>query len=122
LPLQASDAQDKGGYAKAQDESFYRRQSELLARVVAESDVVVTTAVVPGRKAPVLITADMVASMKPGSVIVDLAAERGGNCELTRAYETVVEHGTWRPVKDDGMQMPLPELTGRISATLGVGR
>ena len=93
LPLEASDAQDKGGYAKAQDESFYRRQSELLARVVAESDVVITTAVVPGRKAPVLITAAMVAGMKPGSVIVDLAAERGGNCELTRAYETVVEHG-----------------------------
>ncbi len=93
LPLEASDAQDKGGYAKAQDESFYRRQSELLARVIAESDVVITTAVVPGRKAPVLITADMVASMKPGSVIIDLAAERGGNCELTRAYETVVEHG-----------------------------
>ena len=93
LPLEASDAQDKGGYAKAQDESFYRRQRELLARVVAESDVVVTTAVVPGRKAPVLVTADMVASMKPGSVIVDLAAERGGNCELTRGNETVVEHG-----------------------------
>ncbi|MFI5339708.1 MAG: Re/Si-specific NAD(P)(+) transhydrogenase subunit alpha [Candidatus Methylomirabilales bacterium] len=93
LPLEASDAQDKGGYAKAQDESFYRRQSELLARVVAESDVVIATAVVPGRKAPVLITADMVASMKPGSVIVDLAAERGGNCELTRPFETVVEHG-----------------------------
>ena len=93
LPLEASDAQDTGGYAKAQDESFYRRQRELLARVVGESDVVVTTAVVPGRKAPVLITADMVASMKPGSVIVDLAAERGGNCELTRGAETVVEHG-----------------------------
>jgi len=93
LPLEASDTQDKGGYAKAQDESFYRRQRELLASVVAESDVVVTTAVVPGRKAPVLITADMVASMKPGSVIVDLAAERGGNCERTRGAETVVEHG-----------------------------
>jgi len=93
LPLEAADAQDQGGYAKAQDESFYRRQRELLARVVGESDVVVTTAVVPGKKAPVLITADMVASMKPGSVIVDLAAERGGNCELTRGAETVVEHG-----------------------------
>ncbi len=93
LPLEASDAQDARGYAKAQDESFYRRQQELLARVVAESDVVITTAVVPGRKAPVLITAEMVAGMAPGSVIVDLAAERGGNCALTRAYETVVEHG-----------------------------
>ncbi len=93
LPLEAADAEGRGGYAKAQDESFYRRQRELLARVVAESDVVITTAMVPGRKAPVLITAEMVASMKPGSVIVDLAAERGGNCELTRAYETIVGHG-----------------------------
>ena len=64
-----------------------------MARVVAASDVVITTAVVPGRKAPVLVTADMVAAMAPGSVIVDLAAERGGNCELTRSGETVVEHG-----------------------------
>jgi NAD(P) transhydrogenase subunit alpha len=93
LPLEATDAQDKGGYAKAQDESFYQRQRDLLARVVAESDVVITTAVVPGRKAPVLITFEMVKSMKHGSVIVDLAAERGGNCELTRAYATVVAHG-----------------------------
>ncbi|MBI4572291.1 MAG: Re/Si-specific NAD(P)(+) transhydrogenase subunit alpha [candidate division NC10 bacterium] len=93
LPLEAADAEDVGGYAKAQDESFYRRQRELLARVVAETDVVITTALVPGKKAPVLITNDMVAGMAPGSVIVDLAAERGGNCELTRAYETVVEHG-----------------------------
>jgi NAD(P) transhydrogenase subunit alpha len=93
LPLEAADAQDRGGYAKAQDESFYRRQRELLARVVAESDVVITTAMVPGRRAPVLITAEMVGGMTPGSVIVDLAAERGGNCEYTRAYETVVEHG-----------------------------
>jgi NAD(P) transhydrogenase subunit alpha len=93
LPLEAEDAQDKGGYAKAQDEAFYQRQRELLARVVAESDVVITTAVVPGRKAPVLITKEMVAGMAPGSVIVDMAAERGGNCEFTRAYETVVEHG-----------------------------
>lgn len=93
LPLEAADAQDKGGYAKAQDEAFYQRQRELLARVVAESDVVITTAVVPGKKAPVLITKEMVAGMAPGSVIVDMAAERGGNCEFTRAYETVVAHG-----------------------------
>ncbi len=93
LPLEVAEAQDAGGYAKAQDESIYRRQQELLARVVAESDVVITTAVVPGRKAPVLITKEMVAGMVPGSVIVDMAAERGGNCELTRAYETVVERG-----------------------------
>jgi NAD(P) transhydrogenase subunit alpha len=93
LPLEAGDVQDRYGYARAQDESFYRRQRELLARVVRESDVVITTAVVPGRKAPVLVTADMVAGMAPGSVIVDLAAERGGNCELTRPDETIVEHG-----------------------------
>lgn len=93
LPLEARDAEDTGGYARAQDEAFYRRQRELLARVVAESDVVITTAAVPGRKAPVLVTADMVARMAPGSVIVDLAAERGGNCELTRPGETVVAHG-----------------------------
>jgi NAD(P) transhydrogenase subunit alpha len=93
LPLDTSDVEDARGYARARDESFYRRQRELMARVVAASDVVITTAVVPGRKAPVLVTADMVAAMAPGSVIVDLAAERGGNCELARAGETVMEHG-----------------------------
>jgi len=93
LPLEAADAQDAGGYAKAQDESFYQRQRELLGKVVAESDVVITTAVVPGKKSPVLVTKEMVAGMAPGSVIVDLAAERGGNCELTRTGEQVVEHG-----------------------------
>jgi H+-translocating NAD(P) transhydrogenase subunit alpha len=93
LPIEAKDAQDARGYGTAQDESFYARQRELLTRVVAENDVVITTAVVPGKNAPVLVTADMVQGMAPGSVIVDLAAERGGNCELTRAGETVVEYG-----------------------------
>jgi len=93
LPLEVKDAEDAGGYAKAQDESFYQRQRELLGRVIAESDVVVTTAVVPGKKAPVLITKEMVAGMTTGSVIVDLAAERGGNCELTQPGETVVQQG-----------------------------
>jgi H+-translocating NAD(P) transhydrogenase subunit alpha len=93
LPLDTADAQDVRGYARAQDEAFYRRQRELLAAVVAENDVVVTTAVVPGTKSPLLVTADAVARMAPGSVVVDLAAERGGNCELTRAGETVIEHG-----------------------------
>jgi len=93
LPLEAADAEDRRGYARAQDEGFYRRQRELMARVVAESDVVIATAVVPGRTAPVLITRDMAAAMAPGSVIIDLAAERGGNCELTRANETIVAHG-----------------------------
>ena len=93
LPLETDQAEDKGGYAKAQDESFYQRQREMMARVIASNDVVITTAVVPGKKAPVLVTAEMVRGMSPGSVIVDLAAERGGNCELTRADEVVVEGG-----------------------------
>ena len=93
LPLETQSAEGAGGYAKAQDEEFYRKQRELMARVVGQSDVVICTAAVPGKKSPVLVTADMVRTMPPGSVIVDLAAERGGNCELTRAEETVVEHG-----------------------------
>jgi H+-translocating NAD(P) transhydrogenase subunit alpha len=92
LPIEAADAQDASGYAKAQDESFYRKQRELLGRVVGESDVVITTAVVPGKKSPVLVTKEMVAGMAPGSVIVDLASERGGNCELTRPDEITVAH------------------------------
>jgi len=93
LPLEATDAEDARGYARSQDEVFYERQRELLARVVSDSDVVITTAVIPGAKPPVLVTREMVASMAPGSVIVDLAAERGGNCALTQAGEVVVEHG-----------------------------
>jgi H+-translocating NAD(P) transhydrogenase subunit alpha len=93
LPIEAKDAQDSGGYAKAQSEDFYGKQRELLGRVVAESDVVITAAVIPGKKSPVLVTSDMVARMAPGSVIVDLASERGGNCELTRAGEKVVFSG-----------------------------
>jgi len=90
LELEAKGAQDARGYATAQDESFYAKQRELLGKVVAESDVVITTAVVPGKKAPTLVTADMVKGMSPGSVIVDLAAERGGNCELTKSNEKIV--------------------------------
>ena len=93
LPIEAKDAEDPRGYARPQDESFYRRQRELLGKVVAESDVVITAAVIPGKKPPVLVTKEMVANMAPGSVIVDLAAERGGNCELTQPGELVVEHG-----------------------------
>ena len=93
LPIEAKDAQDAGGYAKAQDEDFYRRQRELLGKVVANNDVVITAAVVPGKKSPVLVTREMVAGMAPGSVIVDLAAERGGNCEFTQAGKVIVEHG-----------------------------
>jgi NAD(P) transhydrogenase subunit alpha len=87
LPVEAQDAQDARGYARAQDETFYERQRAFLGKVVSESDVVIAAAVIPGKKSPVLVTADMVARMAPGSVIVDLAAERGGNCELTREGE-----------------------------------
>ena len=93
LPIEAKDAEDARGYARAQDENFYNRQRELLGRVIAESDVVITAAVIPGKKSPVLVTKEMVQQMAPGSVIFDLAAERGGNCELTRTGETVVEYG-----------------------------
>lgn len=93
LELETKEAEDQRGYAKAMDEEFYRKQREMMARVVAESDVVITTASVPGKKAPILITRDMVAGMALGSVIVDLAAERGGNCELTQPGQTVVENG-----------------------------
>jgi NAD(P) transhydrogenase subunit alpha len=89
LPIEAAEAEDKGGYAKAMDESFYRRQRETMAKVVAAHDVVIATAAVPGKKAPVLLTAEMVDAMPPGAVVVDVAAEQGGNCELTRPGEAV---------------------------------
>src|SRR5438067_240749 len=106
LPIEAKDAQDQHGYARAQDERFYQQQRELLGRVVAESDVVITAAVVPGKKSPVLVTREMVKKMAPGSVIVDLAAERGGNCELTQTGQTVVKHGV--------------TIIGRINIATGV--
>jgi NAD(P) transhydrogenase subunit alpha len=106
LPIEAKDAQDARGYGTAQDESFYARQRELLGRVVAESDVVITAAVVPGKQSPVLVTAEMVKGMAPGSVIFDLASERGGNCELTRTGQTVIEHGV--------------RIIGRINLASGV--
>ena len=93
VPLDTETAEDAGGYAREQSEEFLRKQRELMHKVVSESDVVITTAAIPGRKAPILVTADMVKAMAPGSVIVDLAAERGGNCELTRSGEEVEVHG-----------------------------
>jgi NAD(P) transhydrogenase subunit alpha len=93
LPLETAAAEDEGGYAQAQGESFLQRQGELMADTVARSDVVITTAAIPGRAAPRIITADMVRGMHPGSEIVDLAAERGGNCELTQAGQTVEVDG-----------------------------
>src|SRR5438094_3184387 len=106
LPLETKEAEDARGYGRAQDEVFYQRQRELLGRVVAESDVVITAAVVPGRKPPVLVTEEMVKRMAPGSVIFDLAAERGGNCELTQTGQTVVKHGV--------------TIIGRINIATGV--
>jgi len=93
LDVDSGSSEDKGGYAKAMDEDFYRRQRELLTETLREQDVVITTAAVPGRKSPILITTEMVAAMQPGSVIVDIAAERGGNCELTQPGETVIHNG-----------------------------
>lgn len=92
IELETEGAEATGGYAQAMGEEFYTRQRELLANVVADSDVVITTAAVPGRKAPILITEEMVKAMSPGSVIVDVAAEGGGNCELTKPSETIEEH------------------------------
>ena len=106
LPIEAKDAQDARGYGTAQDETFYARQRELLGRVVAESDVVITAAVVPGKQSPVLVTAEMVKGMAPGSVIFDLASERGGNCELTKTGQTVIAHGV--------------RIIGRINLASGV--
>lgn len=93
LPLETGDAEGQGGYAKAMDDAFYQRQRQLMAEVVAENDVVVTTAAIPGKKSPLLITEDAVKGMHPGSVIVDLAAERGGNCELSEPDQRVVAYG-----------------------------
>jgi NAD(P) transhydrogenase subunit alpha len=91
--LGVADAEDKGGYAKALSADASRRQQELLAERMKDFDVVITTALVPGRPAPRLITKETVAGMRPGSVIVDLAAEAGGNCELTEPDTVVIRHG-----------------------------
>ena len=93
MPLDTSASEGKGGYAQAMDEAFYKKQQEFMAKTVAGSDVVITTAAVPGQKSPVLVTKPAVEGMVPGSVIVDLAAERGGNCELTQAGQRVVHNG-----------------------------
>jgi NAD(P) transhydrogenase subunit alpha len=93
LDLDTGESEGAGGYAKAQGEDFLQRQRELMTAVVAEQDIIITTAAIPGAKSPILVTEDMVKAMKPGSVIVDLAAERGGNCDLTEQGKTVVAHG-----------------------------
>jgi len=93
LPVEARDAQTAGGYAKAQSEEFYKKQQELLADHTAQSDVVITTALVSGQRAPILVSEEAVKRMRPGSVIVDLSAEQGGNCALTEPGKTVVKYG-----------------------------
>ena len=93
LDLDTGESEGAGGYAKEQGEDFLRRQRELMTAVVAEQDIIITTAAIPGAKSPILVTEDMVKAMKPGSVIVDLAAERGGNCDLTEQGKTVIAHG-----------------------------
>jgi H+-translocating NAD(P) transhydrogenase subunit alpha len=93
LDVGGGNAEGSGGYAKAMDEEFYRKQREAMTNVIREMDVVITTAAVPGKKAPILVTGPMVEAMAPGSVVVDIAAERGGNCELTRPGETVRHQG-----------------------------
>ena len=93
LDIEAEETEDKGGYAKEQSEEFLQKQREAMAKVLSEQDVVITTAAIPGAKSPILVTAEMVKTMKQGAVIIDLAAERGGNCDLTKLNEVVVENG-----------------------------
>lgn len=93
LELETESSEGKGGYATAQSDDFLKKQREQMKAVVAQHDIVITTAAVPGAKSPILVTAEMVKAMKPGSVIVDLAAERGGNCELTKHGEVVTAYG-----------------------------
>jgi NAD(P) transhydrogenase subunit alpha len=95
LDLETGDAEDAGGYAKAQSEEFYQRQREELGKRLAGSDVVITTALVPGQRAPLLIDEAAVQGMRPGSVIVDLAAEKGGNCACTDPERTIRAHGVY---------------------------
>jgi NAD(P) transhydrogenase subunit alpha len=115
LPLETGAAEDKGGYAKAQDEGFYRRQRELLTKVVADSDVVIAAAAVPGKKAPVLVTSEMLRAMRPGSVIVDLAAEQGGNCEASEPGSETTAHGV-RVVAPLNLAATIPHHASQLYA------
>jgi NAD(P) transhydrogenase subunit alpha len=115
LEMEGPAAEDKGGYAKAMGEDFYRRQRELMAAVLAMQNVVISTAAVPGKKAPILITREMVEAMAPGSLIVDIAAERGGNCELTRPGETV-EHGGVRILGPVNLPSTIPYHASQMYA------
>lgn len=107
LEIEMEDMEDEGGYAKELSEEQHKREVALIAEAVKDKDVIVTTAQIPGRKAPILITKEMVESMKPGSAIVDLAAETGGNCELTRAGETV-EHNEVKVIGPVNLAASMP--------------
>ncbi|MBM3999392.1 MAG: Re/Si-specific NAD(P)(+) transhydrogenase subunit alpha [Planctomycetes bacterium] len=115
VPMETGGAEDKGGYAAAMSEDFYRKQRALMTEIVAASDVVITTAAIPGKRSPVLVTTDAVRKMAPGCVIVDLAAERGGNCELSRPDERVVDHG----VVILGPTNPASDVPGHASLMYG---
>ena len=115
LELATGESGESGGYAKEMDEEFYRKQRELLARVIAQCDVVITTAAVPGKTAPVLVTKEMVAGMPSGSVLVDVAAERGGNCELTQPGETVHVDGV-TILGPDNLPSTIPDHASRMYA------
>ncbi len=93
LDIQAENTETKGGYATEQSDEFIKRQQQAMANVLAQQDIVITTAAIPGRKAPILITKEMLDGMKPGTIIVDLAAETGGNCELTELDKAVNHQG-----------------------------
>jgi NAD(P) transhydrogenase subunit alpha len=115
LDLETADAEDKGGYAKAQDEEFYRRQREQLGKRLAGSDVVITTALVPGQRAPLLIDEAAVQAMRPGSVIVDLAAELGGNCACTDPEREVVVHNV-RIIPGNNLPSDIPANASQMYA------
>lgn len=113
LDLETEESEGKGGYAKAQSEDFIARQQQLMTEVLARQDVVITTAAIPGKTSPVLITKAMVEQMKPGSVIIDLAAERGGNCELT-ILGTTVNHQGVTIIGPDNIQATVPHHASQL--------
>lgn len=119
VQLALDSAEGAGGYAKAMDEEFYRKQRELMAKVVGESDVVITTAAVPGGKPPLLITADMVGRMPRGGIVVDLAAkpdQPGGNCELTRPDETTVTENGVTIIGPTNLPATVPQTASQMYA------
>lgn len=119
IELESTNAEDKGGYARAMDETFYRKQRELMAKAVAQSDVVITTAAVPGGRPPMLITADMVGAMSAGSIIIDLAAKpgsHGGNCELTVPDQTVTTENDVTILGPTNLPATVPQTASQLYA------